>query len=115
MADLLRQLGPAPGAAELLAASQGLGYLIQMGRRLSRPDIIIVGMLTSAAFGVFPCVMPSNIEPSQSLTIYNSATAAYGMKVGLAWWIPGMILVAGYFVYTYRNFAGKVSLEGEGY
>jgi len=75
----------------------------------------IVGMLTSAAFGVFPCVMPSNIEPSQSLTIYNSATAAYGMKVGLAWWIPGMILVAGYFVYTYRNFAGKVSLEGEGY
>jgi NitT/TauT family transport system permease protein len=33
-------------AAELLAASQGLGYLIQMGRRLSRPDIIIVGMLT---------------------------------------------------------------------
>jgi NitT/TauT family transport system permease protein len=33
-------------AAELLAASEGLGYLIQMGRRLSMPDIIIVGMLT---------------------------------------------------------------------
>lgn len=33
-------------AAELLAASDGLGYMIQMGRRLARPDIIIVGMLT---------------------------------------------------------------------
>lgn len=33
-------------AAELLAASQGLGYLIQMGRRLAKPDLIIVGMLT---------------------------------------------------------------------
>ncbi len=33
-------------AAELLASSQGLGYMIEMGRRLARPDIIIVGMLT---------------------------------------------------------------------
>jgi len=33
-------------AAELLAATEGLGYMIQMGRTLARPDIIIVGMLT---------------------------------------------------------------------
>lgn len=38
-------------AAELLAASEGLGYMIQMGRRLSRPDIIIVGMLTIGLTG----------------------------------------------------------------
>ena len=38
-------------AAELLAASQGLGYLIQLGRRLARPDIIIVGMLTIGLLG----------------------------------------------------------------
>jgi ABC-type nitrate/sulfonate/bicarbonate transport system permease component len=38
-------------AAELLAASEGLGYLIQMGRRLSMPDIIIVGMLTIGCTG----------------------------------------------------------------
>ena len=38
-------------AAELLAASQGLGFLIQLGRRLSRPDIIIVGMLTIGLLG----------------------------------------------------------------
>lgn len=38
-------------AAELLAASQGLGYLIQLGRRLARPDIIIVGMLTIGFLG----------------------------------------------------------------
>jgi len=33
-------------AAELLAATCGLGYMIQMGRTMIRPDIIIVGMLT---------------------------------------------------------------------
>ena len=40
-------------AAELLAASQGLGYMIQIGRRLARPDIIIVGMLTIGFLGAF--------------------------------------------------------------
>ncbi|MDR1656195.1 MAG: ABC transporter permease [Deltaproteobacteria bacterium] len=38
-------------AAELLAASQGLGFMIQMGRRLARPDIVIVGMLTIGFLG----------------------------------------------------------------
>ena len=38
-------------AAELLAASVGLGFMIQQGRRLARPDIIIVGMLTIGFLG----------------------------------------------------------------
>ena len=33
-------------AAELLASISGLGYMIQQGRSLVRPDIIIVGMMT---------------------------------------------------------------------
>ncbi len=77
--------------------------------------LFIVGMLTSAAFGVFPYVLPSNADPASGLTIYNAAAPAYGLKVGLAWFIPGMTLATGYFVYVYRNFAGKVRLEEEGY
>jgi len=38
-------------AAELLAATSGLGYMIQQGRTLVRPDIIIVGMLTIGIVG----------------------------------------------------------------
>jgi cytochrome bd-type quinol oxidase subunit 2 len=49
------------------------------------------------------------------LTVYNAAAAPYGLKVGLAWFIPGMLLTTGYFVYTYRSFAGKVALEEEGH
>ena len=37
--------------AELLAATSGLGYMIQMGRTLVRPDIIMVGMATIGAIG----------------------------------------------------------------
>jgi cytochrome d ubiquinol oxidase subunit II len=68
----------------------------------------IVGMLTSTAFGVFPYVLPSNTNQSYSLTIYNTAPADYGLKIGLAWWIPGMLLALGYTVFVYRKFAGKV-------
>ncbi len=38
-------------AAELIAAEAGLGYMIQQGRSLVRPDIIIVGMFTIGIIG----------------------------------------------------------------
>ncbi|HWB96656.1 MAG TPA: cytochrome d ubiquinol oxidase subunit II, partial [Bryobacteraceae bacterium] len=71
-------------------------------------SLFIVGMLTSAAFGVFPYVLPSNSDPSLGLTVYNASAAPYGLKIGLFWFIPGMILTATYFTYTYRSFSGKV-------
>lgn len=38
-------------AAEMLASTRGLGYMIQLGRTLIRPDIIIVGMFTIGITG----------------------------------------------------------------
>ncbi len=77
--------------------------------------LYLAGMLLSVAFGLYPNVLPSNVNPALSLTIYNAATGAYGMKVALYWWIPGMALVLFYTWFTYRRFAGKVRLEEEGY
>lgn len=77
--------------------------------------LYIVGMLTSAAFGIFPYVLPSSTNPSLGLTIYNSAAGEYGLAVGLGWWVPGIILATAYFVYTYRQFSGKVTLDDTGY
>lgn len=68
----------------------------------------IAGMLVSAAFGVFPYVLPSVGDPGLGLTIFNSSAGSYGLGIGLAWWIPGMLLATGYFVFVYRHFAGKV-------
>ena len=75
----------------------------------------IVGMLTSVVFGLYPYVLPSNSNPELGITLYVAAAPSYGLKVGLSWWIVGMLLVTGYFVFTYRHFAGKVQLEEEGY
>ena len=70
--------------------------------------LFIVGLLTSAAFGVYPYVLPSSGDPALGLTVSNTAAAPYGLAIGLVWFIPGMLLATGYFIYTYRNFAGKV-------
>ncbi|HHV10105.1 MAG TPA: ABC transporter permease [Clostridiales bacterium] len=39
-------------AAEMLAASAGLGYMILMGRQFARPDIIILGITVIGAIGM---------------------------------------------------------------
>jgi len=79
----------------------------------------IVGMLVGAAFALYPKVLPATTDPAYSLTIYNTATGAHGMKVGFVWWTLGMILAACYFVFVYRMFRGKVRVEeaasGHGY
>jgi cytochrome d ubiquinol oxidase subunit II len=82
---------------ELLAFLSSCGYL--------------VGMLTSAAFGVYPLLLPASTDPARSLTIHNAAPASYGLQIGLAWFIPGMLLAGAYAVFTYRRFSGKVRLE----
>jgi cytochrome d ubiquinol oxidase subunit II len=71
--------------------------------------LYLIGMLTSAAFGVYPYVLPSNSPQGAGLTVTNAAAAEYGLYIGLAWWIPGMALAALYSVFVYRRFAGKVA------
>jgi cytochrome bd ubiquinol oxidase subunit II len=75
----------------------------------------ILGLLCTAAFGIFPYVLPSNGDPSLGLTIYNSAAAPYGLSTALKWWIPGMFLVTLYSFMVYRYFAGKVGSHGQGH
>lgn len=49
-------------AAEMLAATAGLGYMIQQGRLLVRPDIIVVGMLTIGIIGAILTTLLSKLE-----------------------------------------------------
>lgn len=49
-------------AAEMLAATRGLGYMIQQGRNFVRSDIIIVGMLVIGISGALMSMCLSKIE-----------------------------------------------------
>ncbi len=77
----------------------------------------LLGMLTSVVFGLYPHVLPASSNPAYGLTAQNAKAADYGLRIGLVWWIIGMILAGGYFVFLYRHFAGKVKVgaDHEGY
>jgi len=75
----------------------------------------IAMMLVSAAFGLYPYLLPSSIGSQFGLTVSNAAAASYGLRVGLWWFVPGVALAIGYFFFTYRRFAGKVRPAHEGY
>ena len=49
-------------AAEMLAASAGLGYMLQIGRTIARPDIVIAGMVTIGATGAVLSGILSAVE-----------------------------------------------------
>jgi cytochrome bd ubiquinol oxidase subunit II len=75
--------------------------------------LYIAAMLVGAAFALYPVVLPAR-DHQYDLTIYNSAAASHGLRVGLAWWSFAAVLVVAYFVFVYRMFRGKVQL-GEGH
>jgi len=92
--------------------------LLRRGRELTAflaSCACLAGMVSSAAFGIHPYVLPAVTGAQRALTASEAATGAYGLRMGLLWWAPGMLLVGGYFVWTYRNVAGKVTIEGDGY
>lgn len=49
-------------AAEMLAASSGLGYMILMGRQFARPDIILLGIVVIGVIGVTFTAILGRIE-----------------------------------------------------
>jgi cytochrome d ubiquinol oxidase subunit II len=82
------------------------------GKAFLASCMYLAGMLAGVVFGVYPMVLPSR-DSVHSLTVSNAKAGAFGLKVGFAWWIVGMILAAGYFYFVYRSFAGKVAAEKE--
>ena len=72
----------------------------------------IAAMLVGAAVALYPTLLPATTAPENSITIHNAAAGDYSLRWGLAWWSVGMVIALGYFVFVYRTFKGKVTLEG---
>ena len=65
--------------------------------------LFIVGLLTSTATGLYPDILRSTVGSNWNLTIANAAAGGTGLRQGLWWWIPAMILATAYFWYLYRS------------
>ena len=96
-----------------LGASFAFARRGEDGRAFLGSCAYLAGMMASAAFGLYPYVLPASGDPSRGLTVQSAATSTYGLGVGLAWWPLGLLLAAAYAFFAYRRFAGKVR-PGEG-
>ena len=75
----------------------------------------ILGLLCSAAMGLYPNVLPSNVDAGRSLTVASVSAADYGLRIGLFWFVPAFALALAYSVFVYRHFAGKVGIQSHGH
>ncbi|HEY3382229.1 MAG TPA: cytochrome d ubiquinol oxidase subunit II [Vicinamibacterales bacterium] len=73
---------------------------------------LIVGVLGSAAAGLYPRLLPALPgSSSAALDIHNSASGHYSMKVALVMYLVGIAIVLGYLVKVYWVWRGKVTSE----
>lgn len=71
--------------------------------------VFIVGVLGSAAAGLYPRLLPALAgSPHASLDIYNTASAPHSQAIALGIYLVGMAIVGVYLVNLYRVWRGKV-------
>ncbi len=92
----------------------GVFYFLKLGRELPSflaSSAFLLGLMAATMIGNYPFWLRSTIDPSFSLTAANTVAAHYGMRVALIWWIFGITLAAGYFVYLFRSLRGKIETD----
>ncbi len=74
--------------------------------------IYLYSMIALAAVGIYPYVLPAR-NPALGLRVDQAASQMFGLKVGLYWWVPGMLLAIGYFIFIYSRMPKRFSIKGE--
>jgi cytochrome d ubiquinol oxidase subunit II len=79
------------------------------GHAFASSSAYLAMMLAGAAAAVYPNLLLSTTDPQLNITVFNAHSGEHGLAVGLIWWSFGMLLAAGYFVFVYRMFRGKIA------
>lgn len=72
--------------------------------------VYLYGMVALSAIGIYPYVLPGR-DPAVGLTVHAAAAAESGLVMAMYWWIPGMLLACGYFIYVYSTMPAKFSVH----
>jgi cytochrome d ubiquinol oxidase subunit II len=71
--------------------------------------LTIVTVTFTGVVGLFPNLIPSSLDPRYSLTIFNSSSSAYTLKIMTAVALIFVPIVIAYQIWTYRIFRHKVT------
>jgi len=70
-----------------------------------------IGLWLAAGAAQFPNLIRASNDPGLSLTIFNSSTGLYTLKIMSVIALVGMPIVVGYTIFVYRIFKGKAKAD----
>jgi cytochrome bd ubiquinol oxidase subunit II len=100
----------------VISAAGLAGIIVFLKRRIETAAflsscVFVLGLLCSAAMGLYPNVLPSTGDAKLSLTVTNVSAAPYGLRIGLFWFLPALVLAIAYSTFVYRQFSGKIEAQ----
>ncbi|MEJ2697787.1 MAG: cytochrome d ubiquinol oxidase subunit II [Candidatus Sulfobium sp.] len=106
-----------------VAALLGMRFFITKERYLAAfwsSCVTILTVTLTGVTGLYPNLIPSNIDSAYSLTIFNSSSSAYTLKIMTVVALIFVPIVIAYQIWTYSTFRHKiresdVSESGEAY
>ncbi|MEN2995139.1 MAG: cytochrome d ubiquinol oxidase subunit II, partial [Thermodesulfovibrio sp.] len=88
------------------------------GKAFISSALFIISLVFSGVIGLYPNLIPSSIDPKYSLTIFNSSSSPYTLKIMTIVVIIFVPIVLFYQAWTYKTFMYKITekeLKEEGY
>jgi len=102
-------------AAPVLAFAGALGLQLFVGRRgfagFFCSSLAVAGTILSAGFALFPFLLPSALDPTSSLTVWDASSSRGTLLLMLAVTIVFIPLILLYTSWVYRVMRGRVTLE----
>ncbi|RQS66290.1 cytochrome d ubiquinol oxidase subunit II [Burkholderia sp. Bp8963] len=103
-------------AAPVVGIAGGVLALLLAGSRLEKTafvctGLMIVGVILTAGFSMFPFIMPSSLDPKSSLTVWDSTSSHMTLQVMLFAVIVFLPIVLLYTSWVYRVMRGKVTRQ----
>ena len=107
---------PALLAVPLIAVTALLGIKVFLARgkplmAFASSCVTIVMVVFTGVVGLFPNLIPSSIDPVHSLTIFNSSSSVYTLKIMTVVALVFVPIVIAYKIWVYRIFRSTVTVE----
>jgi len=118
---MTQNLAARPWAWPLLAAAIGCAYAVVRGLRRGHALSafvascgFIASILLASAAALFPVLLGSTLDPRFDIDARTASSGERALALGLAWWVPAVVLAVVYFVNLFRSMRGKVK-SGDGH
>ncbi len=95
-----------------VAAMIGIRVFLSLGKPLTAfasSCVTILMVVFTGVVGLFPNLIPSSIDAAHSLTIYNSSSSAYTLKIMTVVALIFVPIVIAYKIWVYRQFRSTVT------